>query len=77
MLHDVLGNFHGRHHDALGYFKTVEITNVKHNSFINSKGYMFRPQTVIIRPYNNYSHLVLCTYWDPIMFALKCIKISK
>jgi hypothetical protein len=38
---------------------------------------MFRPQTVIVRPYNNYSLLVLCTYWDPIMFTLHCIKISK
>jgi hypothetical protein len=38
---------------------------------------MFRPQTVIIRPYNNLSQLVLCTYWDPIMFTLKCIKISE
>jgi hypothetical protein len=25
-------------------FKTVKITNVKHNSFIKSEGYMFRPQ---------------------------------
>jgi hypothetical protein len=38
-----------------------EKTNVKHNSFIKSEGYMFRPQTVIIRPYNNLSQLVLCT----------------
>jgi hypothetical protein len=47
--------------------KTIKITNVKHNSFIKSGGYMFRPQTVIIRPYNNLSQLVLYTYWDPIM----------
>jgi hypothetical protein len=31
-------------------FQTIRITNVKHNSFIESEGYMFRPQTVIIRP---------------------------
>jgi hypothetical protein len=37
---------------------------------------MFRPQTVIIRPYNNLRQLVLYTYWDPIVFTLKCIKIS-
>jgi hypothetical protein len=36
-------------------FKTVKTTNVKHTSFIKSDGYMFRPQTVIIRPHNNLS----------------------
>jgi hypothetical protein len=36
------------------------MTNVKQNSFIKSEGYMFRPQTVIIRPYNNLCQLVLC-----------------
>jgi ABC-type glucose/galactose transport system permease subunit len=30
---------------------------------------MFRPQTVIIRPYNNLSQLVLYTYWDPNMYT--------
>jgi hypothetical protein len=38
---------------------------------------MFRPQTVIIRPYNNMSQLVLYTYWDPITFTLKCVKITE
>jgi hypothetical protein len=38
---------------------------------------MFRPQMVIIRPYNNMSQLVLYTYWDPIMFTLKCIIITE
>jgi hypothetical protein len=58
-------------------WKTAIITNAMHYSFIKSDGYMFRPQTVIIRPYNNYSQLVLCTFWDPVMFSSKCIKISK
>jgi hypothetical protein len=57
-----------------GKFKTLKITNVKHNRFTKSEGYMFRPQTVIIGPYNNLSQLVLYTYWHPIMFSLKCIK---
>jgi hypothetical protein len=39
--------------NVFSHFKTVKITTAKHNSFIKSKDYVFRPQTVIIRPYNN------------------------
>jgi hypothetical protein len=37
---------------------------------------MFRPQTVIIRPYDTLSQLVLCTYLDPIMFLTVKIYVS-